>query len=295
MIRLLTLSISVSVSLLAACAPGGTPVARQDAAASANATADPAAGALAGAAGASLESVPPEWSQDSENSIISIRIDPAIGAFDPAIASGLWTKARAELNEFARQADEDRAAADAEAQAGGGSWFVPYTMNQQYRVTAQAGDVISIESSIDWYTGGAHPNYGLGGLVHRRGMKDPIQIDALVTDRAAFGEGVIERLADEKERRGTAEMDRADVILELHEMLTRDTPTPYGFTENFTLVPSTESGKFGGISVLFSPYQVGAYAEGSYIATLSASELRPMLKAEWAPLFGGEPVLPASE
>ena len=51
------------------------------------------------------------------------------------------------------------------------------------------------------------------------------------------------------------------------------------------------AGKFGGITVLFSPYDVGPYAEGAYIITVPASELEGKLTPDWSARFGGEPVL----
>jgi hypothetical protein len=59
------------------------------------------------------------------------------------------------------------------------------------------------------------------------------------------------------------------------------------------LQASTEEGLFGGLTVLFSPYDVGPYAEGSYEITFTAEDLAGLLTPDWAPRFGGEPVIPA--
>jgi hypothetical protein len=61
------------------------------------------------------------------------------------------------------------------------------------------------------------------------------------------------------------------------------------------LEKSTEAGKAGGISVLFSPYDVGAYAEGAYTVTLTAGELAPILDETWKARFSGEPIIEEEE
>jgi len=62
-----------------------------------------------------------------------------------------------------------------------------------------------------------------------------------------------------------------------------------------TLLPSEEAGKFGGLMVHYSPYDVGAYAEGSYEILVKAADLDGMLAEPYAALFGGEPVIEETE
>ena len=42
---------------------------------------------------------------------------------------------------------------------------------------------------------------------------------------------------------------------------------------------------------MFSPYDIGSYAEGAYEVTLPAIDLTPILTEAWGPRFGGEPVI----
>ncbi|MFN4025796.1 MAG: RsiV family protein, partial [Hyphomonas sp.] len=85
--------------------------------------------------------------------------------------------------------------------------------------------------------------------------------------------------------------DRAVIEASLRELLVPPTDVPEAYQGSFVFEPSTEAGKVGGITVMFSPYDIGSYAEGAYEVTLSAAELAPILTEAWRPRFGGEPVV----
>ena len=57
------------------------------------------------------------------------------------------------------------------------------------------------------------------------------------------------------------------------------------------LLPSTEADRIGGLKVLFSPYDLGSYAEGSYEAVIPQALFRDALKPAYRPLFAGEPAV----
>ena len=46
---------------------------------------------------------------------------------------------------------------------------------------------------------------------------------------------------------------------------------------------------------MFSPYDVGSYAEGAYTVTLPAASLTPILTETWKSRFGGEPLVEDDE
>ena len=54
-----------------------------------------------------------------------------------------------------------------------------------------------------------------------------------------------------------------------------------------SLAPSTEQGKSSGLTFHYSPYAVGSYAEGGYIAFVPWETLKPYLTPEGARIFGG--------
>ena len=120
MIRLLS-TVSLAALLLAACTPEAAEPAAVDAVAETASTeaAPPAA----------PEGFQTAYSLESENYAVQLDIDPAILAFDPALAYRLWTYGKTSLDELAVSADEGRKMADEDAAASGeDSWFMGYTL-----------------------------------------------------------------------------------------------------------------------------------------------------------------------
>ncbi len=288
MLRLIATT-SLAALLLAACAPPAP-----DAAEPAGET--EAAVVPAGAAEIPSAGLPAEFALTYENendtAQTSFDIDPAIPAFDESLAARLWADATEEVAAFALMADTDRKTADAEAASSGNeTWFRLYSLDITHRASAVLDDVISVATTLSNYTGGAHPNYAMTGHVYRKGETAPLGLETFITDRAAFNNLVIAALVEEKLLRGYEASASDSVEAELREQLTPSAEVPEIYQGRFVLEPSTETGKAGGISVLFSPYDVGSYAEGAYVATVTAADLAPILTETWSGRFGGEPVL----
>ena len=228
---------------------------------------------------------------ESDNYTVTSEIDPAILAFDAPIAWRLWNEAKPALDEFGAQADADRKSADEyAAETGEEPWFFGYSLDYTYRANAVFEDLISITQNVGAFSGGAHPNYFLGGGNYLKGAARPVALSDVVKDETAFGELVIAALVEEKLERGYEASAPSDIDASVREMLASTPELPDLYKGKWVLEASTVPGKIGGISVLFSPYDVGSYAEGSYVATLPASALAPILTDAWAPRFGGEPL-----
>ena len=284
---------SFAALMLAACSPetaapaGETPAAE-----------DASTGGEANAETASAETAPlpadlgsPAFEEVTEDYEIRTVVAPEIAAFDPVLAKLFFDVAEESLNALKEQAVQDKKAAEEQAaQNGTESWFRQYAMEYRFDATARAGDVISVQQNVYSYTGGAHPNYSLKGMVYQQGKTDPVPLADVVADLPAFGAKLKAGLIEEKLERGY-EVTRESVTAEVEEILGDDQKAGAEFGQNYVLEPSTEEGKFGGISVLFSPYDVGPYAEGAYVVTVSAADLASMATTAWAPRFGGEPVL----
>jgi Protein of unknown function (DUF3298)/Deacetylase PdaC len=222
---------------------------------------------------------------------ITGEVDPAIAEFDPALAQRLAGNLAQNASNFAATAKADELSANAETKPGEENWFRGYGYDSTLKVTAQAGDLISIEEMVSTYTGGAHGLYGYGGLVVARGNATPKTLADFVTDKPGFESAVKEFLIEEKIKRGYSPDARAQLIGEVDDALSSgDT-----WSDNFSLAASDKPGKFGGITVYFSPYHVGSYAEGSFEITVPYDRLKPMLTPAMAPRFAGVPVLPASD
>lgn len=223
---------------------------------------------------------------------VSAEIDPAIRDFDPDLAQRLWTASRKSLDELAAQAQADHISAQAyEGETGQTSWFMPYSLDIKHEASVVLDEVISITGTTGIFTGGAHPNYFLGGAIYRKGETEPVPAVELVADQAAFSDLVVSALADVKIARGIEARDRADIEAGLREQLAPSADYADVYEGRLALVPSTVAGKAGGIKVVFSPYDVGSYAEGSYEVVLPAEGLTTILSPNWTSMFGGAPAV----
>lgn len=287
----LLLTASIAALVLAACAPaneapaGGAP-----------------SGEEAGAEGTvSPESVPlpvdlgsPVFEETAEDYSIRAVVDSRIAVFQSALAENLMASAKSRLETFKADAIADGTQArERSAATGEENWFRPYSMEIRFTQSAQAVDVIGIEQFTMVDTAGAHPNYILTGLVYERASDAPVALEAVVTDMSGYGASLKKYLIEAKSERAYDDAARANVPAEVEEILGSDSEAASKFGQNFTLAPSTEAGKFGGVTVLFSPYDAGPYAEGSYEITIPAAELSGKLTPAWEGRFGGEPNLPA--
>ena len=287
----LFLTASVAALMLAACTPASDApadgAAAPDAETAQAASADPSEPA---ALPADLGS--PAFEETGEEYEIRTVVDPEIVAFDAALAKLYFDVARVSLDALKEQAINDSKSAAEDAAANGTeSWFRPYAMEFRFEATAVQGDIISVLQNVYTESGGAHPNYSLKGIVQQKDQPDPVAISAVVADLAGFGERVKFHLTDKKQERIYGDASREMVEAEVDELLGDDANAGSVWGANYILVPSTEAGKFGGITVLFSPYDVGPYAEGSYTVTVPASELAGKLTPDWEGRFGGDPVV----
>ena len=250
MIRLLA-AVSAAALMLAACIADDP----------ASETADPAA-QTASAEPAAPQ--PPEGFElstvrETENYKGTAEIDPAIFAFDPALAYRLWGYADEQLDQLATDAEEGRRMADEDAaETGNTSWFMGYMLDITHKSTLVLEDVISVSDFTGTYTGGAHPNYFLAGGVYRKGEEGSLPLATFVSDGSAFNDLVIRALADERIERGFEPAERAYVEAGLRELLAPSTEVPDVYAGRFLLAASTEAGKAGGITVVFSPYDIGS-------------------------------------
>ncbi len=202
------------------------------------------------------------------------------------IAPHLGTRLRADAElDFAQLAAmAEKAAAD------GGEYFRSYELTIEWTVVAAAGDLVSVAGRTYSETGGAHGNQLLQGVIHDRAKGEDISLLDLFTERDIALEVLVplvrEQIVSEKMIRYGEEGEPTEQrIVETAESL----PDHGRWLSEVILVPSTEAGMIGGVKVLFSPYDIGAYAEGSYDATVSQAGFRDILKDEYQDLFAGEP------
>ena len=162
-----------------------------------------------------------------------------------------------------------------------------YDFSRGYRLRTAAGRYVSIAIDESEFTGGAHPNHGTTTMLWDRDKNERADFKTLFKDTApgsadmqALSKLILGALVAEKKAR--------DLPFDMNDMWFKDWKADF---ENFgqpSLAPSTASGKSSGVTFHFSPYEVGAYVEGDYVAFVPAAALMPLLTPDAQKLFGGE-------
>jgi hypothetical protein len=194
------------------------------------------------------------------------------------------------LGEGKRWAERERREADREWQnspelfRGGQRW----TLERDYAVVSVVADrYISILRTDYTYTGGAHPNTTLETVLWDEQAKKRISIRPFFNDLSdnsramvEIQNAVISSLTAEKKERATYDPNDNEWFKNLQPSLFK--------IGAVVLEPSSEAGKSSGLTFHYSPYAVGAYAEGAYTAFVPWRILRPYLTAEGLAIFGGD-------
>lgn len=179
------------------------------------------------------------------------------------------------------------------AEAEGEYEFRPYDLTIRWTAPFATDEVASLVKLTGEYTGGAHPNSVYSTLNWSYDEQDPIDATELFVDAPATWEqlsGLARKaLIAEKEARLTeAGMEPTPEAMWMDAIEEATAPEADSF-ENMALVPSTQAGKAGGVRLYYSPYEVGAYAEGAYMTTIPQAEFADLVTEDYAALFAGEP------
>ncbi len=208
---------------------------------------------------------------------------PDLDKLAPALAKDLSRAARAEFETVAGDA--------ALAAKVYGQSFNRFEVRQDWMLAAQSGPLVSLSGLGYSDTGGAHPNNTLMGIIHDTSTAQTLKASALFSDPEAAANLIAAplraSLVDQKMQRYGANAVRDEIEAELAEIL----PADSGLSGEVVLVASTEEGKIGGLKILFSPYEIGPYVEGSYEAVIPQSVFANVLKPEYVDLFAGEPAI----
>jgi hypothetical protein len=209
----------------------------------------------------------------------SVVLDAKIKS-DPALAANCLAEGKRWANKNRADADKERKS-DPELFRNG-----PWTMERTYKTRSVVdGRYVSIVRVDYEYTGGAHPNGSFDTILWDRSAGKRISVRPFFTETAdngatltAMRRGVIASLEAEKKKRG-AEGTDASAIEAIEPKLLKIGPV--------SLAPSTEEGKSSGLTFHYSPYAVGSYAEGAYIAFVPWETLKPYLTPEGIRIFSG--------
>jgi hypothetical protein len=236
--------------------------------------------ACAAALGPALAAEPkPDFSIKTRSIEARVILDAKIKA-DSALAANCLAEGKAWATKNRADADKERKQEPELFRNG------PWTMERKYETRSVVdGRYVSIVRTDYEYTGGAHPNSSSDTILWDRSAGKRISIRPFFTETAdngptlkAMRQGVIASLEAEKSKRGTDGTD-ASAIEAIEPKLLKIGPV--------SLAPSTEEGKSSGLTFHYSPYTVGSYAEGGYVAFVPWETLKPYLTPEGVKIFGG--------
>ena len=237
-------------------------------------------GAIACAATLAFAADPkPDFSIKTKALEAGVFLDTKVKA-DPALAANSLAEGKKWAAKNSADAEKERKS-DPELFRNG-----PWTMERKYETRSVVdGRYVSIVRADYENTGGAHPNSSSDTILWDRSAGKRISIRPFFTETAdngptmkAMQQGVIASLEAEKKKRGVEGTD-ASAIEAIEPKLLKIGPV--------SLAPSTEEGKSSGLTFHYSPYAVGSYAEGEYIAFVPWETLKPYLTPEGIRIFGG--------
>ena len=166
----------------------------------------------------------------------------------------------------------------------------PWTFDRSYRLRVVAPPFVSVLVDSGEYTGGAHPNSLLDTLLWDSRSNKRVEAETLFRETAEGGPTAT----------ALAKLVRDAIIAEKkkREIFVEDDPAKDMWLQSIkpdlstlgrpSLAPSTVAGRASGMTFHFSPYGIGAYAEGSYTAFVPFAAIEAYLTDEAKKIFAGE-------
>lgn len=188
------------------------------------------------------------------------------------------------LKAFANQAVTDRAQL-----ANDGFEQPQYFRKIVWHLTAETAGLISTYSQIEEYAGGAHGNLAYHPVLWDKAADKPLDPQTLFAPDADLKPAetyLCRQIEAERSKRAQTPITQASSGFGCPKLK----------SAHFVLIPSTEAGKAAAIDVLFAPYEVGPYAEGTYQVRLPLNVIQDVIASAYAPQFGGNPApMPAEK
>ena len=220
------------------------------------------------AAPAAAPAPPLAWSEKTADAEAELTL-PAALKTHPALHRRLFDEEVAAARKFVAEAKAERAAV--------GFDMPPYGLQVAWRVSAETPRLLSLVREVSSYTGGAHPNSGSTTLLWDKRAGRELDKSALFADAAArprLEAELCDALKAAKAERGGVE-------------LTGDVWSCPRWNDLTLALSPGAGGRAGGVVALFSPYEVGPYAEGAYDVTLPATAVRAAVAPEFRAEFAG--------
>lgn len=215
---------------------------------------------------------------------VTVTIDDALKAY-PGLYDNLLAEGRRDAAKWRSDAKVERAG-DQFSIREGRTW----TYSRSYRLRSDiAQHYVSILREDGSYEGGAHPNSTVDTILWDTHTKKRISMRPFFNDAAdngptmtALAASIRIALAKEKKARG---LDVDDPDKDTWLAAVKPQILSLGAV---TLAPSTEQGTSSGLTFHFSPYGVGAYAEGFYTAFVPWTDFKTFLSPTGEAIFAGE-------
>jgi hypothetical protein len=223
----------------------------------------------------------------------SVSIDNELKAY-PGLYDNLLAEGRKELAKWRADADKERRESS-DSFAGGRKW----TLERSYSQRSAVGRYVSITREDGTYTGGAHPNRHTDTILWDRVAKKPISIRPFFKETADNGPTMTALAKLARVAVARLKIDRNDNYgekdkLDPEKFAAESSDLQTGIEPKLlklgpvTLAPSTVADKSSGLTFHYSPYAVGAYAEGDYVAFVPWTDFKQFLSPEGLAIFAGE-------
>jgi hypothetical protein len=173
-----------------------------------------------------------------------------------------------------------------------------WTMEVTYSAGVETPRLISLIRRDFQDAHGAHPNHSIGGVVFDKATNTNLHaLDLLKAgaDVRPLDKALCEAARAAKRKRNDHWVEKEDsnfncptwkgVVDKNGKLLEGTGPA------QITLAASDKPGRAAGLIFLYSPYDLGAYAEGEYEILIPASVFQNALKREYAAEFAGKPRL----
>lgn len=202
---------------------------------------------------------------------------PAAIKTQPDLHAALYADEVRGLRQFAEGAQGER------TEAGSPADMPPYSKEITVTAAAETGRLLSLKRRDFDYSGGAHPNTLMSGLLWDKALKRRLtsaDLFAKGADLSALDQALCSAI-------NTAKRERSPDAVNLTLGSGDDFNCPRAGSTPFVLAASSQFGKAGGLTFLIDPYQVGPYVEGAYEIDLPLTAFRSLLAPEYAGEFGG--------
>lgn len=210
----------------------------------------------------------------------SLGIEASLKAF-PGLYDNLLAEGRRAVAKWRTQADSDRKDTPDIFREGR-----RYAYERKYTQRSAIAGYVTVLRSDYMNSLGAHPNRETDTILWDVNAKKRVSIRPFFKETAdngptmtAIAAAIRAALVVEKKKRDTYEKDDSGIASVQPSLLKIGA---------IALAPSNEANKSSGLVAYFSPYAVGAYAEGDYTVFVPWLAFKQYLLPEGAGLFGGE-------